>query len=129
MPPHCDTMDGPVVTAAREALEAENIKLILAYVPESGAAEVKSAFEKVLRARKTNPAALEVADLYFFETVVRIHRAGEGAPYTGLKPAGLDLGPAIPAADKAIETGVVEPLVKLITSESANGIRGRFQKV
>jgi hypothetical protein len=50
-------------------------------VPESGAAEVKSAFEKVLRARKTNPAALEVADLYFFETVVRIHRAGEGAPY------------------------------------------------
>ena len=51
------------------------------------------------------------------------------ASYTGLKPAGRDLGPAIPAADKAIETGVVEPLVKLITSESANGIRERFQKV
>jgi hypothetical protein len=67
--------------------------------------------------------------LYFFETLVRIHRAGEGAPYTGLKPAGRDLGPAIPAADKAIETGAVEPLVKLIISESSHGIRERFQKV
>src|ERR1035441_9339717 len=79
--------------------------------------------------RKLNAEARELADLYFFETLVRIHRAGESTPYTGLKPAGRDLGPAIPAADKAIETGAVEPLVKLITSESANGIRERFQKV
>lgn len=41
--------------------------------------------------------------MYFFETVDRIHRAGEGEPHTGLKSAGRDLGPAIPAADKAIE--------------------------
>src|SRR5450759_366657 len=116
MPPHCDTMDGPVVTAAREALEAENINLILAYVPESGAAEVKSAFEKVLRARKTNPAALEVADLYFFETVVRIHRAGEGAPYNGLKPAGLDVGPVIPLAELAIENGDAGELRSLLSN-------------
>jgi hypothetical protein len=61
--------------------------------------------------------------------VVRIHRAGEGEPYAGLQPAGRDLGPAIPAADKAIETGAVDQLVTLITSESANGIRERFQKV
>jgi hypothetical protein len=81
-----------------------------------------------LAVRKLNPEARELADLYFFETLVRIHRAGEGAPYTGLKPAGRDLGPAIPAADKAIETGAVEPLLKLITSESTNGIRERFQK-
>ena len=82
MPPHCDTMDGPVVSAARKALETEDVNLALAYVPESGEAEVRSAFEKVRRARKADPAAREVADLYFFETVVRIHRAGEGAPYT-----------------------------------------------
>ena len=86
-------------------------------------------FAKTLAVRKLNPEARELADLYFFETLVRIHRAGEGAPYTGLKPAGRDLGPAIPAADKAIETGAVEPLVKLITSESANGIRERFQNL
>jgi Family of unknown function (DUF6448) len=89
MPSHCDTMDGPVVSAASKALEAEDVNFALAYVPESGEAEVRSAFKKVLRAREADDqAAREVADLYFFETVVRVHRAGEGAPYTGLKPAG-----------------------------------------
>jgi hypothetical protein len=43
--------------------------------------------------------------VYFFETRVCVHREGEGAAYTGLKPAGLDLGPDIPAADKALESG------------------------
>jgi hypothetical protein len=55
--------------------------------------------------RKLNPEAKEFADMYFFETLVRIHRAGEGEPYTGIKPAGRDLGPAVPAADKAIVDG------------------------
>ena len=44
------------------------------------------------------------------ETVIRLHRAGEGAAYTGLKTAGADYGPAIPAAEYAVETG---DLVKL----------------
>jgi hypothetical protein len=64
--------------------------------------------------------------MYFFETLVRIHRAGEGAPYTGLKPAGRDLGPAIPAADKALQQGSVEPLVKLVTEAVEHGIREHF---
>ena len=69
---------------------------ILPYVKGAATADMRSAFEKVLRARKAGPAAREVADLYFYETAVRLHRAGEGAPYTGLKPAGLDVGPVIP---------------------------------
>ena len=91
MPPHCDTMDGPVVAAARRALEKEDVNLILPYVKENASADVKLAFEKALRARKVDPTAREVADFYFFETAVRLHRAGEGAPYTGLKPAGFDV--------------------------------------
>lgn len=100
MPPHCDTMDGPVVGAARQALEKEDVTLILPYVKESAGAALKSAFERALRARNVGPAAREVADLYFFETAVRLHRAEEGAAYTGLKPAGLDEGPVIPVAEK-----------------------------
>lgn len=126
MPPHCDTMDGPVVTAARKALEAGNVNLILPYVPESGATEVKSAFEKVLRARKADPLAREVADLYFFETVVRIHRGGEGAPYTGLKPAGLDEGPVIPIAERAIETGSPDALIDVLTDTLREEVQHRF---
>ena len=126
---HCDGMDGPVVQAAQRALAKGDVNLVLSWVQATNEAEIRKVFAKTLAVRKLNPEARELAGLYFFETLVRIHRAGEGAPYTGLKPAGRDFGPAIPAADKAIETGAVEPLVKLITSESANGIRERFQKV
>jgi hypothetical protein len=126
---HCDGMDGPVVQAAQRALAKGDVNLVLIWLQANDEAEIRKVFAKTLAVRKLNPEARELADLYFFETLVRIHRAGEGAPYTGLKPAGRDLGPAIPAADKAIETGAVDRLVTLITSESANGIRERFQKV
>ena len=113
MPPHCDSMDGPVVKAARLALETKNVNLVLPYVPQEGEAEVIRAFDRVLPLRADG--AREIADLYFFETVVRIHRAGEGAPYTGLKPAGLSGGPVIPVAERAIETGSPDELVKVLT--------------
>jgi hypothetical protein len=125
---HCDGMDGPVVQAAQRALAKGDVNLVLIWVQANDEAEIRKVFAKTLAVRKLNPEARELADLYFFETLVRIHRAGEGAPYTGLKPAGRDLGPAIPAVDKAIETGSVDHLVTLIASESANGIRERFQK-
>jgi hypothetical protein len=95
-------------------------------VHESGAAEVKAAFEKVLRARAADPAAREVADLYFFETVVRVHRVGEGAPYTGLKPAGLDVGPVIPVAEKAIESGLPDDLIRVLAETLSHELKHRF---
>lgn len=113
---HCDTMDGPVVKAAQEALETGNVNLVLIWVQEKDEAQIKEAFNNTIAVRKLSPEAKELADMYFFETLVRVHRAGEGAPYTGLKPAGLDLGPAIPAADEALKTGSPDKLVKLLTS-------------
>src|SRR5512146_2756716 len=115
MPPHCDSLDGPVVTAAKAALGAGNVNLILPYVPKEGEAESVRAFEKVIKIRK-DEAAREIADLYFFETVVRIHRMGEGAPYTGLKPAGLSEGPVIPVAEAAIESGSPDELIEVLSS-------------
>lgn len=126
MPPHCDTMDGPVVTAARQALEAENVNLILPYVPEDGEEEVIRAFDRVIQVRKGGAVAKEVADLYFFETVVRIHRAGEGAPFNGLKPAGLDEGPVIPIAEKAIETGSADELADMLCNTVRHEVKQRF---
>src|SRR5512144_3239061 len=110
MPPHCDSLDGPVVTAARRALEHGDVDLVLPYVPVEGEQEVRQAFDLVRKARDLGPEAREVADRWLFETVVRVHRAGEGAPFTGLKPAGLDVGPLIPAAERALESGSPEPL-------------------
>ena len=126
---HCDTMDGPVVKAAQEALETGNVNLVLIWVQEKDEAQIKEAFNNTIAVRKLSPEAKELADMYFFETLLRVHRAGEGAPYTGLKPAGLDLGPAIPAADEALKTGSPEKLVKLLTDATENGTREEFSKV
>lgn len=129
MPPHCDSMDGPVVTAASKALEQENVRLILPFVPKEGEQEVVNAFEQVMPVRSLSPAAREVADRHFFETVVRVHREGEGATFTGLKPAGLDVGPVIPVAERAIESGDPEELDTVLSEAVRHQVRDRLQRV
>ncbi len=126
---HCDGLDGPVVTAARQALDTGNINLILIWVQKSYEDEIRKAFQKTLAIRKLGPEAKDLADMYFFETLVRIHRAGEGEPYTGVKPAGRDLGPAIPGADKAIAEERLEPLYKLVTEVIHEGLHEKFKAV
>ncbi len=126
---HCDGLDGPVVNAAQKALETGKVDPVLIWVPKEAEEEIKNGFKKTLAVRKLNPQAKELADMYFFETLVRIHRAGEGEPYTGLKPAGRDLGPAIPAADEALKNSELEPLLKLLTQEVQTGIRHKFENV
>ena len=95
MPPHCDTRDGPVVKAAIKALETGNLNHVLIWIPKESEKELQRVFEKTLRARKAGKDAQDAADDWFFETAIRLHRAGEGAPYTGMKPAGLDEGPVV----------------------------------
>jgi hypothetical protein len=126
---HCDGMDGPVVKAAQQALEKANVNLVLVWVQKDDEQAIIEAFRKTLSVRKLGREARELADMYFFETLVRVHRAGEGEPYTGLKPAGRDLGPAIPAADKAIEAAKVEPIAKLLDTNMQKEIGARFKKV
>jgi hypothetical protein len=129
MPPHCDSLDGPVVIAARQSLDKQDVDIILPYVKKSGEGEVRKAFEKCSAARVLGEAAREVADSYFFETVVRIHREGEGASFDGLKPAGLDVGPVIPIAEHALESGSVDELEKLLTHIVSEQVHYRFDEV
>jgi hypothetical protein len=125
---HCDTMDGPVIQAAKKALETGNVNLVLIWVQPDDEVVIKKSFEKTLAVRKLSPEAKELGDMYFFETLVRIHRAGEGEPYTGIKPSGTDLGPIIPAADKALETGSGEALMGLINKAIYEGVHQHFQE-
>jgi len=126
MPPHCDSLDGPVVQAARRALDADNVTLVLPYVPKTAEKEIIDAFDKVVQARRTNAICREVVDRYFFETVVRLHRAGEGAPFTGLKPAVLDVGPIIPIAEKAIESENAAALEEALVTVVREQVADRF---
>ena len=125
---HCDTLDGPVVEAGRKALDSGNLNLALVWVQAKDEAELKRAFEKASAVRKSGGAAKELADTYFYETLVRVHRAGEGAPYTGLKPAG-EIEPPIAAADKAIASGQLQPVGKLITQRVEAGLHKQFDAV
>jgi len=126
---HCDSMDGPVVTAARAALERGSVELALAWVLPRDEGRIRDAFARTLEVRKAGGEAEALADLWFFETLVRIHREGEGEPYTGLKPAGEEPAPGIAAADRALEAGTAEELAPGIADHVADAVRERFERV
>lgn len=109
---HCDTMNGPVVLDAKKALETGHVEPVLKWVTTE--AEVKASFAQAMNVRGVNADMRDMADRYFFETVVRLHRMSEGVGYTGLKPA-TTVEPAIAAADRALETGSAEQLAELLT--------------
>ena len=123
---HCDSIDGPVAKAALTALDTGNVNLALPFAPATAEGEIKAAFVQSLKVRALGPEAKTLADRAFIETTVRLHRAGEGAPFTGLKPAGLDHGPAIPAAERAIETGNLAPVRALLAEEVEHGLLARL---
>ena len=126
---HCDGIDGPVVLAAKEALKSGDVNLILIWVQKNDEDEIRQVFNHTLEVRELGEDARKLADTFLFETIVRIHRAGEGAPYTGLKLAGRDLGPAIPAADNAIKTGSAKQVLKLLNEAIHQGLHKRFVNV
>lgn len=126
---HCDGLDGPVIAAARKALDTGDPNPVLIWVQPNDEAEIRVAFAEAVAVRKLNAQARQMADRYFFETLVRLHRAGEGAPYTGLKPAGRDLGPAIPLADKAVATGSEGALAAFAVKEVEQGIHEKFTDI
>jgi hypothetical protein len=129
MPPHCDTRDGPVVKACQKALETGNLNYALIWIPEDSEKELKSVFEKARQARKAGKEAQEVADDWFFETAIRLHRAGEGAAYTGMKPAGLDEGPIVPRAEKAIASSNPSEPIRFILDAVEKDLQNRFRHV
>ncbi|MDF1543358.1 MAG: DUF6448 family protein [Anaerosomatales bacterium] len=115
--------------AAARALAGGSVELVLPYVPAESEREVREAFGKTMAARGSGAAAAEVADEWFCETVVRVHRAGEGAAFTGLKPAGLGHGEVVPVAERAIETGEIDELVELLTAALEAETRTKFNRV
>jgi Family of unknown function (DUF6448) len=126
---HCDTMDGPVVADAKKAIEENNMNVVLKWVMPDSEKEVIDAFNLTMKVRGLSPEAKQLADKYFFETVVRLHRSGEGLPYTGIKPSGTPIDKKILAADKSIELGNLSPLTGLVPIEKQAELEERFDKV
>lgn len=125
---HCDTMDGPVIKDAMLALESRDVTPVLKWVEPEKEPEIRRIFEQTLAVRGFGPEARAVSDRFFFESLVRIHREGEGAPYTGLKPAGTEIEPAVAASDKALEAGSVDAVTRMLVAAVEQGIRERFER-
>lgn len=120
---HCDTLSGPVITDARAALAAGSVTPVLKWIKPEHEQEVRAAFHKTLAVRSLSPEAESIADQYFFETLVRLHRAGEGEPFTGLKSEKPE--PLLVQADKALASGSSEGLIKEVTAHVSAEMRQR----
>lgn len=126
---HCDTMDGPVIKDANLALDGNNINYALKWVQEADEPELREAFALTMKVRKLGPDAQALADRYFFDTLVRLHRNGEGVGFTGVKPAGTPVDERILAADRAIEVGNLTPLAGKVPEEKKHELHVLFDKV
>ncbi len=124
---HCDTLDGPVVKDAKTALENGDITPVLKWVKPEHETEIKAAFNKTLIERNKSPEAKEKVKMKFFEALVRLHREGEGASFTGLRPAG-EVEPIIAEADKALESGSADGLTAEMSEHLIHEVKERFER-
>jgi hypothetical protein len=125
---HCDALDGPVAKDARVALESQDVTPVVKWIATEKEGEIRDAFRRAVTVRALGGEARALADRFFLETLVRVHREGEGEPYTGLKPAGAAIDPGISAADEALEVGSVDPLAKMLSAKVDEGLRARYAR-
>lgn len=126
---HCDTMEGPLVLDAKKAISQNNVNIVLKWVPAANETEIKDAFNQMMKVRVISADAKDLAEKYFFDTLVRIHRAGEGVAFTGVKPVGTPIDEKVKAADKSIEVGNLSPLKGKVSKDDMPELTERFEKV
>lgn len=124
---HCDTLNGPVVNAARRALNTGNANYALIWVKQKDEDEIR---EALTQARKKREKAKtqedkDKADMEFFEILAKVHREGEGVKYEGIKPADF-AEPEIVLADKAVETGELDDILPRIRSTKNKDVLARI---
>lgn len=124
---HCDTTSGPVIQEAKAALEKGDVTPVLKWITKENETGVKTAFAKTLAVRAKGPEAKELADQYFLETLVRLHRAGEGFPFTGIKDEQPEK--IVQLSDQALAAGSPDELIKKIQGHIGKAIREKFSKV
>jgi hypothetical protein len=121
---HCDTTGGPIIPEAKTALAKGDVTPVLKWVKAGHEAEIKSAFEKASAVRGKTPEAADLADRYFLDILIRLHRAGEGEPFTGIKdePA----SPFMELAEKTIQDGAPDALIKRMSGHLESVVKEKF---
>lgn len=125
---HCDRVNGPVANDARKALQSGQLESVAIWVGQEQMAELRDVFEQSLGAYQMGGKAKDVAEQYFMSTAVRLHRQAEGFPFHGLKPA-QPLPKDVALAEKALETGNLQPVTGFLASEMQSQTERLFQQV
>jgi len=125
---HCDSYDGPVIKDATRALETNNVNLVLKWITDEQEQEIIPLFNKTYSLKGGDKEVYAIVKKHFFETLVRLHRETEGAPYTGLKPAGTTKQ-IIQMTDKALAEGNVDDFLVKFNNHINKAIREKYQKV
>lgn len=125
---HCDSYDGPVIQDAYKALDQEDVSYILKWILEDQEAEITSLFGKTVNLKHGDAEVYRIVEKHFLETLVRLHRETEGAPYTGLKPAG-STAPIVEMADSSIENQEVQTLLTNLGKHIQKVITEKYDKV
>jgi hypothetical protein len=123
---HCDTTSGPIIPEARAALNSGDVTPVLKWVKKENEAEIRAAFAKAVAVRSKGPEAKELADQYFLETLIRLHRAGEGAPYTGIKDE--PVAPIVALADKSLAQGSADEMIRRMSAHMAEAVKKKFNR-
>lgn len=122
---HCDSLSGPVAQDAARALASGRPEPALKWVAPAQEAEARAAFTQALAVRRLGAEARALADRHFLETLVRLHRLGEGEAFTGLKPAG-SIDPSLAAADAALGRGDISAIADDLAEQVRQGVTRRF---
>jgi len=126
---HCDTLSGPVVNDAKQALEKANADIVLKWVRQQDEERIKKALNETLEKRKQHPEDKSNIDMSFYEEVVKLHRVGEGVEYSGIKAGQIEVNPVIEKADEALLKGDAGELVKMFPENYHKDIQNGFNKV
>ena len=123
---HCDRVDGPVATAAREALQTGQPVKVLAWVGTAQDRELRDAYELALEARKQGGSAADLAERYLVETAIRLHREAEGLPFDGVESAATPVPRVIVVAEQALAKDQVDDVLALLDAELHGQVRRLF---
>lgn len=125
---HCDSYDGPVIKDAVKALQTNKVELVLKWVTQEQEKEIIGLFNKTYSLQNKDKEIYSIVEKHFFETLVRLHRETEGAPYTGLKPAGTTKE-IIKMSDQAIESRDIDKLLSQLNTHIQTVIKEKYHKV
>jgi len=125
---HCDSYDGPVIKDAVKALETNNVNLVFKWIDQKDEPEIVDLFNKTYALKSGDQEIYAIVEKHFLETLVRLHRASEGEPFTGLKPAG-SAEPIVKMSDKALEDHNIDDLLEKLDDHINSVVREKYEKV